>query len=398
MEARPKVYDWFTEARVTYWAKVLLLLVLAAYVLGGVLTFLERIGSISIILIASIFFAYLLYPAVRKLNERLPLVACVLIVYAFIAVLIVASLTFIVPAVSYDIVQIANHYPSTVAHLQTDIRDPSNRLFGRLPMWMRNEMVNAPGTLARWVRTHGYDATLGALGFLVASATALAAIVIVPVLSAYLLLDSENIKRYFIALIPQKRRERSLDVLMELEQVIGGFIRGQLLVGISVGILITLMLMIMHVPYAALIGLSAAIVDIIPYVGAVVTFVPAVLLAYFNHGAGNAIVVAVLFIAIFEMEGHLIAPNIVSKTVSLSPLTVILAILIGGELMGLVGMFIAVPAAGMLRVIAYHIMPAKATLEEAQPADGRSAHRYPWKSSRSPECREGRRRRERHSA
>ena len=97
----------------------------------------------------------------------------------------------------------------------------------------------------------------------------------------------------------------------------------------------------MHVRYAVLIGVLAAILDVIPYVGAVATFIPAVSVAFIDHGPGVAVIVAVLFIAIFELEGHLIAPNIVSKTVSLSPLAVILAILIGGELMGIFGMFIA---------------------------------------------------------
>ena len=117
-----------------------------------------------------------------------------------------------------------------------------------------------------------------------------------------------------------------------------------------------------------LIGVSAAILDIIPYVGAIATFIPAVLLAFFTNGPVNALIVGALFIGIFELEGHLIAPNIVSKTVALSPLTVVLAILIGAELMGIVGMFIAVPVAGILRVIAFHVIPPKASVEEAQPA------------------------------
>ena len=128
------------------------------------------------------------------------------------------------------------------------------------------------------------------------------------------------------------------------------------------------MLLLMHVRYALLIGLTAAVLDIIPYVGAIVAFIPAVLLAFVNNGPTNALIVAILFIAIFELEGHIIAPAIVSKSVSLTPLAVVLAILVGGELMGVVGMFIAIPVAGMLRVIAFQIIPKKASVAEAQPA------------------------------
>jgi predicted PurR-regulated permease PerM len=368
MPSKPKLYAWFDEARVTYWLKVALLVLAVAYILGGVLTFLARIESIAVIVIASIFFAYVLYPVVRTLNRRLPLIAAILIVYGALAVLLVLGLAFLLPPLTGDVAQIIQNYPHTIATLQQGLRHPASPFVARFPLWLREYVADVPAHAQGWVRLHGFDAAMGALSLLTGTLGALAAIVIVPVLSAYLLLDSENLKRYSIALIPQARREKSLEILSELEEVIGGFIRGQILVGASVGVLISIMLAIMHVPYWLLIGVSAAVLDVIPYIGAVVTFVPAVVLALFNNGGGNALIVAVLFIAIFEAEGHFIAPNIVSKTVSVSPLAVLLAILVGGELMGIVGMFIAVPVAGMLRVIAFHIVPPKASVEEAQPA------------------------------
>ena len=368
MPEKSKIMEWFTEAHVTYWLKVLLLVVLAAYVLGGILTFLARIESITIIIILAIFLAYVLYPAVRALNLRLPLVVAILIVYAGLFLVLGLIISVVLPGLTNDITAIATGYPKFVSSVQREMLNPQTPFIGHLPMWMRAYVANLPVEMSKWFASHKYDAALSALSVLTGTITLMAAAVIIPVLSAYILLDSENLKRYFVALIPKSRREKSLNILTELDDVIGGFIRGQLLVGASVGVLITLMLMILHVPYALLIGVSAAILDIIPYVGAVVTFIPAVLLAFLNNGAGNAVIVGVLFIAIFELEGHLIAPAIVSKTVALSPLTVVLAILIGGDMMGIVGMFIAIPVAGMLRVLAFHIFPRKVSLEEAQPA------------------------------
>ena len=364
----PKLWTWFSEERVTYWVKVLLLITLALYLISGVLAFLARIESIAILLIAAIFFAYLLYPAVRALNLRLPLIGAILVVYGVLAILAVVLLTLVLPALSNEVSTIVQNYPQWVSRLQLEMRYPDRAYVARLPEWLRLYIAGLPNQYVSYFHAHGYDAAMGALTFAAGTLTFVAALVIVPVISAYLLMDSESIKRYFIAIIPPSRRDGSLEVLSELEAVIGGFIRGQLLVGASVGILITLMLTIMHVPYAFLIGLGAAILDIVPYVGAVVSFIPAVLLAFFNNGPANAVIVAALFIAIFEIEGHFIAPNIVSKTVALSPLSVVLAILIGGELMGVVGMFIAVPVAGMLRVLAAHVIPHKASVAEAHPA------------------------------
>ena len=368
MTARPKLWQWFTEERVTYWLKVLMLVVVGAYVAGGILTFLARIESITVIIIAAIFLAYVLYPLVRALNARLPLIAAVVIVYAALAAVVAAIVAFVLPGLSNDVGTLAQSYPNAVAALHAQMHEPTNGLTQRMPHWLREIISGVPDQLAVWFRVHRYDAAIGMLGVLATTMTALAAIVIVPVLSAYILLDSESLKRYFVALIPPQRRDGTLQILNELEQVIGGFIRGQLLVGASVGILITVMLLILHVPYAMLIGVAAAVLDIVPYIGAVLTFIPAVILAFASHGLANSLIVATLFVAIFELEGHLIAPNIVSKTVALSPLTVLLAILIGGELMGIVGMFVAVPVAGMLRVLALHVVPEKVSLEEAQPA------------------------------
>jgi len=373
MPSGPKVYSWFTEAHVTYWLKVLLLIFLAFYLVGGALAFLARIQGIAIVLIGAIFFAYLIYPIVRALNQRLPLVLAVLTVYAALILVVGLILAFIVPALSYDVSQAVQNYPRAVAFFQAEITNPHTPFFSRLPDWLRNALANLPAGTAAWLQSHGGETMRSAIAVVTGTVTIVAAFVIVPVLAAYLLMDSENIKRHFIALIPQRRRDRMLEILSELEQVIGGFIRGQILVGASVGFLITIMLLVMHVQYAVLIGVAAAVLDIIPYVGAVATFIPAVGIALFTNGPANAIVVAILFILIFEMEGHLIAPNIVSRTVALSPLTVLLALLIGGELMGIVGMFLAVPVAGMLRVLTFHVIPPKASIEEAQPALTESA-------------------------
>lgn len=368
MQPLPKVYLWFSEARVTYALKVLALVVLAAYVAGGILSFLARIETITIILIAAVFAAYILYPAVRALNARLPLVVSILIVYAALFALAGIFIFAVAPALSREVAQAVSGYPGFVKSIRHELYNPSSQAVAHVPEWLRYYVANIPAQGDAWIRAHHYDAAIGALAFLAGTLTAMAAMVIVPVLSAYILLDSESIKRYFVAMIPRAQRDQSLQILSELEEVLGGFIRGQLLVGASVGILISTMLLALHVPYALLIGLAAAILDIVPYIGAVITFIPAVLFALTHNGPANALIVAVLFIAIFELEGHLIAPFIVSKKVSLSPLTVILAILIGGELMGVVGMFIAVPVAGILRVLAMHVVPAKVSLEEAQPA------------------------------
>ena len=142
------------------------------------------------------------------------------------------------------------------------------------------------------------------------------------------------------------------------------------------------MLLLTHVKYAVLIAVLAGLLDIIPYVGAVVAFVPSVLIALFTGGWAHAALVAGLFIVIFQLEGHFIAPNIVSESVGLTPLTVIVAILIGAELLGVAGMFIAVPVAGVLRVLILHALPAPV---RRTPKPNRGSRNVPATGSKPPQ-------------
>jgi len=359
-------YPWFTEQRLTFFLKVLLAVVLSLYLLGFVWEAVSRIKTIFILLIAAVFFAYIIYPLVRWMNRKLPLLVAVLLVYLAILVVVMLTLWIVIPPLTDDIAQLVRAYPTIVHRIGAFVNDPKNVVLQHAPPQVRQELTKVPDQIIGWAQMHGVQAAQHALTIILSTATLLAACVVVPVLAAYLLLESENLKRILLGLIPLPKREATLDMLSEIERVIGGFIRGQLLVGASIGILITIPLLIMHVPYAILIGVIAGLLDLIPYVGPVIAFIPAFLIALLNNGAVTALGVAIVFVAANQLEGHIIAPNIVSKTIELRPLAVLLAILIGAELGGILGMFLAVPAVGILRVLLSHIAPPKASAEEAK--------------------------------
>lgn len=363
-----KGYRWLTDERLTFAIKVLLAIVLALYVLTQILHILARMGAITFLLIAAIFFAYLIYPIVRWLNRKLPLIVAILIVYAMLILLLVVTLIVVVPALAADVAGLIKQYPSILARVTDYIHHPRDPIVSHMPDWMKHEILIVPDRIVAWMHVHGLEAISHAMRLVLGTAAAVASVIVVPVLAAYLLMDSENVKRNFIATIPERRRDATLQILGELEQVIGGFIRGQLLVGLSIGIIITIALLLLRIPYAVLIGAIAGLLDFIPYVGPVLAFVPALFIALFNNGLTAALWVTLVFVAANQIEGHLIAPQIVSRSISLSPFAVLLAILVGAELGGVLGMFIAVPAAGMVRVLAMHVFPPKVSVEEAKPA------------------------------
>jgi predicted PurR-regulated permease PerM len=365
--AEEEPYRWLTPQTLDYSWKILLSIVLIFLIFSYVIRFVERIGIIFLIIIGAIFFAYLVYPIVKWLNRKLPLIVAILVVYAAIAGLIVLGLIYLIPAITSEVATLVHEWPSIQAKIVAWVQDPNNPLLSHAPAGVRNEIAAVPRQIVAWIQTHGAAAIGNAFMVLIGTVAFIGACIAIPVLGAYLLYDSETIKRFFIGFIPARRRDATLTLLAQLEQVIGGFIRGQLLVGLSVGILIAIGLTLVGEPYAILIGAIAGALDLIPYIGPVIAAIPAFTIAFISGGFPLALKVAIVFVLANQAEGHIIAPNIVSRTIQLSPSAVVIAILIGGELYGIIGMFIAVPVAGIIRVLLLHVIPGSVSRDEAKP-------------------------------
>jgi predicted PurR-regulated permease PerM len=190
-----------------------------------------------------------------------------------------------------------------------------------------------------------------------------------------MLLDAANVRRQLLGLFPARRRAKVDRIVDELDAVVGGFIRGQIIDGAIVGLMIFVMLTATHVPYALLIGVASGILNFIPYAGALIGFVPSAILALAYNGPGNALLVSALFAVIHQIDGNFISPRVLKDNVGLSPLYIVLAILAGSELFGLIGTFLAVPVAAMLRVLREQLLPAPATPAEEPPALTKRARR-----------------------
>ncbi len=350
------------ERRATYAIKVLLVILLAGFLLLQLLQFLGRIGNVTVIAVGALFFAYLIYPVVRRLNARMSLGAALGVVYVAIIAVVGFALAFIVPLLANDVTELVKNSPKIVANAQAWIVDPANPIASRLPGSIRTNIADYEAQAIAYVQQYASEGVQRVLGALLSVVGLAATLIVTPVMAAYMMLDAESLKASAVGVIPLKARPKVLAVVADLEKVFGGFIRGQLLVGAVIGTFITIALLVLKVKYAVLIGVAAGVLDVIPYVGAIAGFVPAVLLALFQDGVSQAALthaawVAGTFIAIFQIEGHFVAPKIVSDSVGLSPLWVILAILVGGELLGIPGMFLAVPIAAMLRVLLMHFVP-----------------------------------------
>lgn len=180
-------------------------------------------------------------------------------------------------------------------------------------------------------------------------------IAISPILAFYLLKDSQKIKQALMILLPLDWKQKVLGMLADVDKVLSGVIRGQITVAVVVGLLVSVGLVLLGVPYAILIGIFAGVLDVIPYFGAFFGATPAITLALLESPllAGK---VAVLFFVIHQLEGSIIGPQIIGDHVGLHPLSVIFFLFAGQELLGLYGMLLAVPVAAVMKVIFQHFI------------------------------------------
>ncbi len=311
----------------------------------------------------------------------MPLGAAIAIVYLGVLLVVGLGVYFVVPALSSDIQLLAKSAPRMVQEAQVG---PVQSFLARLPGPVRDYVHSLPTTIEANLVTYLGHFLTQVLPLLLSFVAIGALFIVIPVVAAYMLLEAEDVKRTFLSFVPASAREKAQTIMHDLDEVVGGFLRGQIVVAIIIGTLITLLLFALHVRYALLIGVVAGIFDLIPYVGAFAGWLPAFIIALLTNGVWNAIFVTIGIVTIFQLEGHILAPNIVSKSVNLTPLAVILALLLGGELAGIPGLFLAVPVAGVIRVFIVNFRPAPVAGVEAHPTitkAPRSSPLIPWLKS-----------------
>ncbi len=181
-------------------------------------------------------------------------------------------------------------------------------------------------------------------------ATSIVQLVVVPVLTYYFLKDWLMLKEKIIIMFAVESRQRVRMVIEEMAIVISGYIRGQVLISIVIGIIVFCGMYLLEIDYPLVLGLLAACTETIPIVGPIIGSIPAILLAYLVLPA-LALKVIIFYIVVHQLENHIVVPNIMGHTIALHPVVVIISLLIGGQLLGIIGMMLAVPTAALLRVV-----------------------------------------------
>jgi len=179
-------------------------------------------------------------------------------------------------------------------------------------------------------------------------------------ISFYLLKDYEYFKKLYLDYVSLTMKESKFksfnSTALEINHIVSNFIRGQLLVGLIIGLISSIGLSIIGIDFAFLIGFTAGIANVIPYVGPIIGCIPAIIVGLLSPNPMMALWAVLLLLAVQQLDGAVISPKIVGDSMGLHPIFVIMAITIGGTIAGILGMLLSVPIAGIIKLFLIKII------------------------------------------
>jgi len=306
--------------------------------IAGVWLFFQ-LWAIALLLVVALVFAGTFNPLVEWM-ERRGLKRIYALILLFLALLVITFLLIFLTV------------PPLIEQLAQIVRDaPRHR--EQLIALLQQRDFTAP--LARAVQNAGLEQTFARIesslvSYTPQALTALGWAVTTLFLTFYLLADGKRTQGALYAVVPRDYHMRLARILQNLETIVGGYMRGQLITSAAIGVFTYLLLTICGVPNALSLALFAAVVDVIPIIGALLATGPAVLVAL-SKGLPTGLVVLVALVIYQEVENRVLIPKVYGRVLRLSPTTIVLALLAGGLLLGVIGALLALPIAAGLQMM-----------------------------------------------
>lgn len=295
------------------------------------------------LLVVSLLIVYVLHPIVGLLKERLHLSHALSVGLTFVVflLLVVALASVVVPVVQQEVQEIISDIPYYARQIQFYIEEFTDYLlaFG-LDQDHLETIINFPSNIPRVVDE--------VASISVSMVSSVVDIFFVLFIVFYLLYDFQSVRDAAIKLTPSRYQQHAQAIMKIIDQNFGGYIRGNIVRCFLVGLITGIILTFFGVPYALLLGVLAAVLNIILYVGPYIAAIPALLLSFSPHTPSPFVIIAI-YVFVQLLDGIVLSPLLLGRAVKLKPITVIVCLLIGQQLAGFLGMVLSTPFAGIAR-------------------------------------------------
>jgi predicted PurR-regulated permease PerM len=296
-----------------------------------------KLLPVFLVLIAAFFIVETLNPLVHWMEEKkVKRGLSIAIVFVSLLVIVVVTAIFTIPALLAQASSILDQEP--ILRIQLADRLTGFPFSEALAKWLRNFKYAGVMTVAS-----ATSFSMEALGFIT---YALGAIF----LALYLMIDRDRMRGGLYAIVPRTHHIRLSRVMMNLQTIVGAYIRGQVITSLSIGIFILILLLACGVENALALAVFGSIADILPYIGIFLPMAAAVLSAA-PHGAAITIVVLAAMFLYMEFESRVLVPRVYGKALRLPSTVVLISLLAGGTLMGITGALLALPFAAAVMML-----------------------------------------------
>ncbi|MCL5447208.1 MAG: AI-2E family transporter [Actinobacteria bacterium] len=324
-----------------------------------------QLREIILIVVVAGFVAMLLNPFVHMLQKvRIPRSVASIVVFLF-GILVFLGLAFLF---GYPLVKALTHFADGLPKLVTQVEHGKGKL-GKLvakyhvATWVKD---NAPKIASA---AKGLSAPALAAGK--ATLTAVVLLVTIAMLTLLILLEAPSIARGIMSNLQPRMVERIRQVGTQVERAVVGYMFGDVVTSLVAGAVMLVAMLVLGVPFAGLLALWVGLVDLLPLVGGLLAALPVVIIAAF-HSIFAGLVTLVVFLVYQQLENHVLNPVVMSRTVRISPLWVLLAVLVGADLGDIVGSaagaffaaLMAIPIAGAIQVVAKELWRSTGHVQE----------------------------------
>jgi predicted PurR-regulated permease PerM len=353
-------WRWFLNNQVVTALLIVLLILLiilvftkVSYLFTPVWQFIAVVGLP--LIMAGILY-YLMNPVVDYLEKKkIPRIWSIIGLFILVVALIIWGIVVIVPKIQEQTISFGNHFPQYIdtidKKMQEILSDPFFEQFRTQLEDMGDKLTSSLGDIIRNISTF----TVQGLGsFVGAVATVVVAIVTMPFILFYLLKDGKQLAPYLMKFLPNRMRKPTLKVLVEVNEQVSSYIRGQLTVAFAVAVMFILGFSFIGLDYAITLGITAGFLNLIPYLGSFLAMIPAIFLGIVG---GPVLLVKVLVVFVIEqtIEGRVISPLVLGSQLDIHPVTILVVLLTSGKLFGVVGVILGIPVYAAAKVIITHV-------------------------------------------
>ncbi|OGY43715.1 MAG: hypothetical protein A3B89_02850 [Candidatus Buchananbacteria bacterium RIFCSPHIGHO2_02_FULL_40_13] len=316
-------------------------------VLFLIVFFLFFVRDVILIIFVALILASALDPWVDFMQKhKIPRGLGILMIYLVAIIILAGTVYLIIPPIAIEVKDLAKDFPLYWERLSGSVE--SFRIYSDDHGWTQT-IQNSLNDLQSNV--NAIEAAAGGVFSTVfAFLGGLFSLLIVAVLTFYLTIEEQAMKRVLRSLVPVKYQPYVTHLINRIQEKIGLWLRGQLILSLIIFLLSWFGLTILGIKYTLVLALFAGIMELVPYLGPFIGAIPAVFIAL-TQAPALALGVVIVYLIIQQLENHIIVPKVMQKAVGLNPIITIVAMMIGFKLAGILGIVIAIPAATALNIV-----------------------------------------------